>query len=245
VLFETLAKGHNDVLLALSALLAFRLSSRGGLVAGVAGGLVKATGLAVLPSLALSLMRRRAWLSLGVTVVLGSVVAVAAYAPFWRGPETLLPILAQTSRVVWSPGSLLVAAGADAGAARVLLAVVWAAICGVVLWRVGDPVASACLVLLATLLLLTTAFFAHYLVPVIALAAVSNSARLQRLSTALSIGAMAAYAVELLNLAFGPAFIGSASFQIVGSLVLLLPAALVLVAGPRQRERVIKRRAPA
>jgi alpha-1,6-mannosyltransferase len=244
VLFETLAKGHNDVLLALSALLALRLNSRGGLVAGLAGGLVKATGLAVLPSLALGLVRRRAWLPLASSALLAAAVAVAAYAPFWRGPETLLPILAQTSRVVWSPGSLLVALGADAGAVRVLLAMLWAATCGVVLWRVRDPVISACLVLLATLLLLTTAFFAHYLVPVIALAAISDHERLRRVVFALSIGAMAAYAVELLNLAFGPPFIGSASFQIIGSLVLLLPPSVVLVAGLRRARPDAARRAP-
>ena len=96
-----------------------------------------------------------------------------------------------------------------------------------------EPVLSACLVLLATLLLLTTAFFAHYLVPVIALAAVSGNARLRRVVVALSVGAMAAYAVELLNLAFGPAFIGSASFQMIGSLALLLPAACIVVAEVR------------
>jgi hypothetical protein len=155
----------------------------------------------------------------------------------------LLPILAQTSRVVWSPGSLLVAAGLDAGAVRVLLAVVWIAASGVALWRVHDPVISACLVLLATFLLLTTAFFAHYLVPIIALAAVSGHAPLQRGVLALSIGAMAAYAVELLNLAFGSSFIGSPSFQIIGSLVLLAPACLVLLAGLRPRAPTPQRRA--
>jgi alpha-1,6-mannosyltransferase len=229
VLFETLAKGHNDVLLALSALLAFRLGSRGGLVAALAGSLVKATGVAVLPSLAVGLVRRRAWLGLASGGLLAAAVAAGAYAPFWRGPETLLPILAQTSRVVWSPGSLLIAAGADAGALRVVLAVVWAATCAGVLWRVHEPVISACLVLLATLLLLTTAFFAHYLVPVIALAAVSDHTRLQRLVLALSVGAMAAYAVELLALAFGPDWIGSPTYQITGSVVLLVPSALLML----------------
>jgi hypothetical protein len=220
------------------------LNSRGGLVAGLAGGLVKATGLAVLPSLALGLLRQRAWLALASSGLLAAAVAVAAYAPFWQGPETLLPIVAQTSRVVWSPGSLALAAGADVGAVRVLLAVGWAAICAVVLWRVRDPLNSACLVLLATFLMLTTAFFAHYLVPVIALAAISDHQRLQRVVIALSVGAMAAYATELLNLAFGPGFIGSASFQIIGSLAVLLPPSVALVAGLRQRGPVAERRAP-
>jgi hypothetical protein len=235
VLFETLAKGHNDGLLALTALLTFRLGSRSGLLAAVSGGLVKATGLAVLPSAVVSLMRRRAWLTLSSSVLGAGALAVAAYAPFWRGPETLLPILAQTSRVVWSPGSLFIAAGLDAGAARVLLAIAWVGITGVVLWRVHDPVVSACAVMLATFLLLTTAFFAHYLVPIVALSAVSGHSRLQRVVMALSIGSMGAYAVELLSLAFGAQFIGSPSFQILGSLVLLLPAALVACRPPVTR----------
>jgi hypothetical protein len=228
VLFETLAKGHNDVLLALTALLTFRLGSRGGLLAAVAGGLVKATGLAVVPSAVLSLVRRRAWLTLAVSLFGAGALAMAAYAPFWQGPETLMPILVQTSRVVWSPGSLFIAAGLDPGAVRVLLLIVWAAASAIVLWRVHDAVVSACLVMLLTLLLLTTAFFAHYLVPIVALSAVSGHARLQRVVTALSIGSMGAYAVELLSLAFGAHFIGSPGFQILGSLVLLVPAALVV-----------------
>src|SRR5207245_6755246 len=98
-----------------------------------------------------------------------------------------------------------------------------------ILWREQDVTVSATLVLLATMLLMTTAFFAHYLVPVIALTAVSRQARVQRAVLALSIGAMATYAVELLNAAFGPGFIGSPSFQIVGSLVLLVPAMIALL----------------
>jgi hypothetical protein len=98
-------------------------------------------------------------------------------------------------------------------------------------------------VLLATFLLLTTAFFAHYLVPVIALSAVSGHARLQQGVLVLSIGAMAAYAVELLSLGRGPSFIGSSSFQIVGSLVLLLPATVIVVAGLPQDVPAIRQRA--
>jgi hypothetical protein len=243
VLFETLAKAHNDVLLALTALLALRLGNLGGPIAAVSGGLIKATGLAVLPSIMVSLVRRRAWLTLGSGTLIAGVLAVAAYAPFWRGPATLLPILAQTSRVVWSPGSLLIAAGMDAGAVRVLLAIAWAAASSVTLWRVRDPLISASVVLLATFLLLTTAFFAHYLVPVIALSAVSGHARLQQGVLVLSIGAMAAYAVELLSLGLGPSFIGSSSFQIVGSLVLLLPATVIVVAGLPQHVPAIRQRA--
>ena len=49
---------------------------------------------------------------------------------------------------------------------------------------------------------------------------------------------MAAYAVELLNLAFGPAFIGSASFQILGSLVLLAPAVVASLRTPGKSSAV-------
>ncbi|HEX9526648.1 MAG TPA: hypothetical protein VF951_04060, partial [Streptosporangiaceae bacterium] len=67
---------------------------------------------------------------------------------------------------------------------------------------------------------------------------------LQRVISALSLGAMAAYAVELLNLAFGPAFIGSASFQILGSLVLLVPVAVLVMTGLRPPAPVTQPRAP-
>jgi hypothetical protein len=224
VLFETLGKAHNDVLLAVAALLAVRAHSRLSLVAVTTGALIKLSGAALLPTALLSTISTRSKPLLLLGILSSVALSVAAYAPFWHGPDTLLPVLAQTNRVVWSPGSLLIAAGVDATSVRVVLAGVWLAVVGLALRRVPEAAASACLVLLATLLLLTTAFFAHYLVPAIALAAVSDSRRLQQLVLALSIGSMAAYSVEVLSAAFGSAWIGSPAFQIVGSLVLLGPA---------------------
>jgi hypothetical protein len=78
----------------------------------------------------------------------------------------------------------------------------------------------------ATVLLLAGAVFAHYLVPAVALAAVAPATRLEPLVLWLSIGGLAAYSVELLSLTFGPTWIGSIKYEIVGSLVLLGPAAV-------------------
>jgi hypothetical protein len=88
---------------------------------------------------------------------------------------------------------------------------------------------------LATLLLLTTAFFAHYLVPVIALAAVAGNRRLDSATAALSVGALAAYAVELLAPAMPPGWIGSRGYQALGSMLTLGPAMLALLAPAASR----------
>jgi hypothetical protein len=157
-------------------------------------------------------------------------VSVALYLPFWVGLPTLQPVLFQTNRVVWSPGALLIALGANPTFARVLCATAWLGIC-VLVARRNSPVAERVWIIqLATLLLLTTAFFAHYLVPLVALAAIAGNPRLERLTLALSIGALAAYAVELLAPAFDVGWIGSSGYQALGSLITLGPAAFVLLA---------------
>ena len=83
--------------------------------------------------------------------------------------------------------------------------------------------------LLISLLLLTSAVYAHYLVAAVALAAVSDDERLQRLALWFSIGGLGAYAVELLGLPLGPDFLGTDGYRVVGSLVLLAPPALALL----------------
>ncbi|HEX8966930.1 MAG TPA: hypothetical protein VF937_03555 [Chloroflexota bacterium] len=236
VLFEVLGKAHNDSLLAVSALATVSLARRhpvGGMLAATAGMLVKLSGLAVVLGLAVWLARARAWrtLALGSAAALG--LTLALYAPFWAGPETLRPVFVQTSRVVWSPGALIIAlaSAASAGwidlAARALGAVAWATVCVLVARRATDLARDTAWLLVATLLLLTTAFFAHYLVPVVALAAVAGHHRLERLAVALSIGSLAAYSVELLGPGLPPGWIGSPGYQALGSLLTLAPAALV------------------
>jgi hypothetical protein len=228
VLFETLGKVHNDVLLAVTALAAVRLLDARGMVAATLGGLIKLSGLAVVPALAAELVRTRRWRALAGGALGAAGAVVAAYAPVWQGPETLLPVLAQTNRVVWSPGSLLIAAGMDSTLVRIVLATLWVVACVAIVARVRQVAASAALLLLATLLLLTTAFFAHYLVPVVALAAVAGERRLHTLALGLSIGSLAAYATELLSVAMPDGWIGSGGYQVLGSLLTLAPAALLL-----------------
>jgi len=235
VLFEVLGKVHNDILLALAVLAAVRLDGARGMIVAALGGLVKVSGLAILPALATHLVRLRRWRPLVVGLAVTALTIAAFYAPFWRGLETLGPVFVQTNRVVWSPGSLLIAAGVDPSAARLALGLIWAVACTLITVRVRDGATSAALTLLATLLLLTTAFFAHYLVPVIALAALSPSRLLRTTVLALSVGALVAYATELLAPALPPGWLGSPSYQLVGSLVTLTPAVLALGAAAKRR----------
>jgi hypothetical protein len=177
------------------------------------------------------LWRRGAWKTLLIATIVALVVVVALYAPFWQGPQTLQPIWNQTSRVVWSPASLLIVLTGAPTPVRILAGVVWLAICALVLVQrrdAADVAASSGWVLVATLLLLTSAVFSHYLVPAVALAAVAQDERFRKLVMWLSMGALAAYAVELLSLTFGPDWIGSDAYRVAGSLTLLAPSAALL-----------------
>jgi hypothetical protein len=222
--------------------------ARGALASGalVAGSLVKATGLAAAPALAIWLWRRGGWTRLGSALLAGLLVAGLGYAPFWAGPATLLPFWQQTRQPGWSLASLLLAASAwlPGGpcelAVRAGLGLVWALAYG---WIVAHAsrraplagpqaarqvAATAAWLLLVTLALLTSAVFAHYLVPVVALTAVAGSARLERLVGWLSLGGLAFYALDLLGLALWPGWLGSVGYRVLGSLVLLGSTGLAL-----------------
>jgi hypothetical protein len=239
VLFEVLGKVHNDVFPALSMLAMVWLIGRGrglgGMLAVAAGGLVKPTALAAAPVLARDLWRSGGWRRLVPAVLGGLVLAGVCYAPFWDGLRTLTAVWQQTSRLGWSPATLLIVGSAWLsgaqfdGAVRVALGLVWAGVCGVVLVRRRVQLAeSSGWLLLATLSLLTSAVFAHYFVPAVALAAVANSPRLERVVYWLSIGGLAAYGLEILGMAFDPQWIGSNGYQVVGTLVLLGPVAVAM-----------------
>ena len=249
VLFEVLGKVHNDVVIAAGVLGAIWLVQRGherlSLAAAVGAALGKLTALAVAPPIAVRLWRVGGWRAV-LPAALGAAVLVGlVYAPFWAGPATVQPLLHQTGRVVWSPGTLLLLlAGAfDLGPpppdvlVRLVLVAIWLISCGVILRatrlaNAAEVAACSGRLLLSSLLLLTTAVFGHYLVPAVALAAVSADARLEQWVFWLSIGGLAAYAVELLALAFGPEWIGSAGYQLTGSLVLLVPALVATLSSP-------------
>jgi alpha-1,6-mannosyltransferase len=236
VLFEVLGKAHNDGLLAVSALAAVWLARRKhqpalALLAATAGALVKVSGLAIVVALAVWLARQRRWRDLAVGLGASAALAVALYAPFWAGLDSLRPIFVQTSRVVWSPGSLVLLLTGTVGVpsaevvTRVAMAAAFVGVCAVVARRARSLPGLANALLVATLLLMTTAFFAHYLVPVVGLAAVMADRRSQRLVTALSVGALAAYAVEPLGAALPSGWIGSPGYQALGSLLTLGPVA--------------------
>jgi hypothetical protein len=232
VLFDLLGKAHNDGLLAVSVLAALWLARRSGpasLVVGSLGMLIKLSGFAVPLSSALVLLRERRWRTLALGGLLSLAVSAALYAPFWVGPRTLEPVLFQTNRVVWSPGALLIALGANSVLARAACAAAWLAICVLTARSKSSLAETMWTVQLASLLFLTTAFFAHYLVPVVALAAVAGNPRVERLTLAASIGALAAYAVELLAPAFDAGWIGSSAYQALGSLLICGPMAVLLL----------------
>ncbi len=241
VLFETLGKVHNDVFPALSMLAMVWFMRRGhgvaSLLAIVAGGLTKPTALSAAPPLAVNLWRSGGWRRLLPALLGGVVLAGVCYAPFWAGLRTFTAVWQQTTHLGWSVATLLIVGatwltGSHFDVAiRVLLGLVWVGMCGglLIARRVDRPAnlaASSGWLLLATLLLLTGGVFGHYLVPAVALAAVADSPRLERVVVWLTIGGLAAYGPELVGLAFDPRWIGSAGYQVVGTLVLLGPALL-------------------
>ena len=244
VLFTVLGKVHNDVLLALALLAMVCCRRRAhhalGLAAVVLGSLVKATGLAAAPALLLADWRRGGWRALVVTLAVGLAVLVAGYAPFWVGQATLLSIWQQTQQPVWSPASLLLVLTAwlPGGPYELAVRAALGLICAVgTVWLLGRR-RDACApeqvagtsgwLLLLGLLCLTSAVYAHYLVPVVALAAVADDVRLERTVQWLSIGGLAVYALDLLGLALWPMWLASVGYRVVGSLVLLGSAGLAL-----------------
>jgi hypothetical protein len=242
VLFEVLGKAHNDVLVALGMLGATwllgqrRAPAWAGVVALVLGGLIKLSGLALLPALALGVWRRGGRWQLLLASALAAGLLVAGYAPFWAGLPLLQPIWHQTGRLVWSPGSLLILlAGAEqTPLVRALGGVVWLVATGLLLAQARRASSTTGLartggwLVLLSVLLLSTAVYAHYFVPVVALAAVAGDARLERAVLWLGMGALGAYGVEVLGAAFGSAWLGSTGYVVLGSLVLLGPAVIWL-----------------
>ncbi len=243
VLFEVLGKVHNDILPAALLVAAVLLAGRGapanGLVAATLAALVKARAAGGGLGLLKKLWLEQAWGSLAVGLAASGTLVVALYAPFWAGPRLLEPLRSQMTQVVWSPGALLMllcqALSGDRHetAIRLALIVTWLLAAGLLLWRLParsteELAALAALLLLATLVLLTTAFYAHYLVPVVALAALSGRPGLQAAVTLLALGSLGAYAGAMLGLAFGSGWADSDAYRLLGSLLSFAPA-LVLV----------------
>ncbi len=97
-LYETIGQGHNDITLVFWMLLAAWLLIKRrytfAVVALIIGALFKYIPLLLLPAALLIAWReladRRARLHfLGTSVLLGGILILAAFAPFWHGPDTL------------------------------------------------------------------------------------------------------------------------------------------------------------
>ena len=248
VVFEALGKVHNDSLLAVSVLAMVWLAGRrqdgsarlgrfGAMLAVALGALVKATALVAAPPLVLRAWRQTGWRGVAPLILSGLLVGVLGYLPFWSGPETLAPIWRQTAGLGWSLATVLavvVSRQPDETVAtlvRGVLALVWAGVSLLIVTRrrVDRPAelaATTAWLLIVTLLLLTGAVYGHYFVPVVALAAVAGNALLERTAMWLSIGGLAVYGVGALGWAFAPTWIGTFEYQLVGSLVLIVPAIL-------------------
>jgi alpha-1,6-mannosyltransferase len=98
VLYETLGQGHNDVVMLLWVLACVGFLARSrytlAILALVTGALFKFVPLLLLPAAGLislrALPRARARLRFAAVTACAAVIfVVLAYAPFWRGPETL------------------------------------------------------------------------------------------------------------------------------------------------------------
>jgi hypothetical protein len=252
VIFEVLGTLHNDVMVAVGLLgvvfLLGRRQTKAAWLAAVAGGLFKATAFAAAPVLALATLRRAGWRGLVPLAVGGALVLVVGYVPFWNGLETLSPLWHQTAGLGWSPTTALTFAitplGGDAAGpiVRVVLALTWAAVVGLLLLRrraeqPSQVAASAGWLLIATLLLLTASIYGHYFVPVVAMAAVSGELSLERAARWLSIGGLAAHAVGAIGWSLYPLWIGTLGYQIFGATVLLGPAVLAALVSLTQTRR--------
>ncbi len=239
VLIEGLLRLHNDLLTVPFVLLVIWLWRRNSassslLLAGL-GVLVKVTVAPLGLALVAALARTRRWRALLVGLLSIVVVTVALYAPFWVGLRTFAALLAQANRPQWSLGSVLLVLGAPwlgPGVlllVRVVLGVMCIALVGLVLvrTRVECQVADAATVLmLIVLLLLPLAFYSHYLMPAVALAAIAADARVRWLVLAVGAGAMINAVLGVDTFAGGPA--GNA-LDITGSVVLLTAVAAGLV----------------
>jgi hypothetical protein len=241
VLFEVLGTLHNDILVALSLLAMVRLLNCKRTVpawlSAVAGGLVKATAFAATPVLVVRTLRRDGWRGLVPLAIVGGLAAALAYLPFWQGPQSLSPIWNQTAGLGWSPTTVLtvaisgITAESAALLARAALALGWLTLVCLLLLRrrterPAEVAATTGWLLIGTLALLTAAVYGHYFVPIVALAAVSGEASLERAAKWLSIGGLAVHAVGALGWSLDPLWIGTLGYQLVGTAVLFGPAAI-------------------
>lgn len=247
VLVEGLLRLHNDLLTVPFVLTAVLLLRRDRASASLAvttlGVLVKVTvaplGLAILAAL----VRTRRWRALAVGAVASALITFALYAPFWIGLRTFAALLAQANRPQWSLGSVLLVLGnpwlgsATLPAIRIVLGLVCLGLIAVLLRRSSATCSvpeTASVLMLVVLLLLPLAFYSHYLMPVVALAAIGSDPRPRWLVLAVGFGAMANAVLGVDTFAGGPT---GTVLDVTGSVVLLIAVAAGLVAAARAASR--------
>jgi glycosyl transferase family 87 len=208
LLIDGLVRLHNDLLTVPFVLGAVWLWRRdraaSGLAAIVLAALIKMTVAPVVLPMILHLLRAQQWRAIGVAMLIGLGLAVAAYAPFWVGLETLAPLLAQAAHTEWSLGSAFVLSltpaigpAAAATVARAVLMLAAVVLVAAALRHVSATpprlealAATAAMVMTIMLVTLPFSFYSHYLMPVIALAAVTSDARVRSLVLGLTLASV-------------------------------------------------------
>jgi hypothetical protein len=241
VLVEGVVRLHNDLLtvpFALAAVWLWRRNRPGAsLVVTALGVLVKVTVAPLGLALVAALVQMRCWRAIAAGLLASVAITLALYAPFWAGLRTFGALLAQANRPQWSLGSMLLLLGQPwlGGGAlllvRLVLGLVCLALIGVALrqHRLECRVADVTVVLMViVLLLLPLAFYSHYLMPAVALAAIASDRRVRWLVLAVGFGAMVNAVLGVDTFAGGPT---DTVLDVTGSVVLLTAvAAGVLVA---------------
>jgi hypothetical protein len=195
-----------------------------------------------------SVLRGRGWRAVVVGAGASGLLVAVLYAPFWFGPGTLASLFVQANRAQWSVGSLLLVSLGWFGPAaqplvRGVLAAAWLGLTALLLRQAmrsgSDPGALATwavLVTLVGLLSLPMAFYSHYLMPLIAMAAVATDGRVRWLLLALSLGAEINAVLGVESLVAG---LGGSYLDIVGSMVLILAILLGLSVARAARARPV------
>lgn len=253
ILVDGLVRLHND-LLAVPVLLAAVWLWRSrrpacSLAAATLAMLIKLTVAPAAVAIVVLLVLARRWRSLAVGIALGVLLVISAYAPFWRGLETLSAVGAQAERMRWSlPAALIWLGGPDSmRVVRLGLAIAGVGLGAAYLahtTRRGPVSAAALASAMAVLLLigqlaLPLAFYSHYLMAAVGLAAVGSDGRVRTVLLALSCAATVNSVLSVDSLAGGA---GGALLDVIENAVLLagvLGALLWWTWSARRRTRVM------
>jgi hypothetical protein len=243
VLVDGLLRLHNDLLTVPFVLGAVWLWHRGrlssALIAAALGTLAKVTVAPLGLVMAASLVKTARWRALALGVIGTVCVLASLYAPFWYGPGTFAALFVQANRAQWSLGSLLVAlVGAWLGptttpVVRGFLTLAFVVLMGLVLTRMhaSGPIVDASLVLtLIWLVCLPLAFYSHYLIPAVGLAAVAVDGRLRTLVLAIGFAATVNAVLGVQTFAGG---LSGSALDVVGSCIVILGVVAGSVAAAR------------